>query len=75
VSSRPRRADRTVEDLSRDAIEEIRAALVPKRGRFSIVLTWSDWGFFARGAWPRERMAIFRWVVRIGPVEVRRWAS
>lgn len=75
MSARARRLRRSVDDLDRDAQREIKAALIPKRRRFQVVLLWRDWGFFLRGDWPDPRLPIFRWVARVGPIEIRRFAA
>lgn len=74
MSARPRRQRRTLHHLSRDAVAAIQATVIPRGRRFQVVVDWRDWGFYARGEWPTPKCPVFRWLVHIGPFELRRWA-
>lgn len=43
--------------------------------RYQWVWGLGSWALYASGAWPRVGSAVYRWCVRIGPLELRRWAT
>lgn len=43
--------------------------------KYQIVWYWRAWRIFRRGQWPTEtEYPVYRWFLRIGPLEIRRWA-
>lgn len=34
---------------------------------------WRSWALYALGVWPSNRAPVYRWFVRVGPIELRRW--
>lgn len=71
-AKRDRNAMRTAARIFRERGMKIRGW---KPGRaFQIVWWWRAWRLRVVGAWPAAGSPIYRWTVRVGPLEVRRWA-